>query len=190
MVDLHYRSEPWQIWFTFSVYICTQNDPNKHEGLRQYSNNAPNPILPEKSLKRAEPIWVLHKHVAVHGHVSLLTSTILVQPKVQPTTWHWVLYYPAWRHLSTLTTIMQALYDFSGSSAPDWATPGGLPQLYVDGFDVEQIWGQIEASTGVLKQLRKRVQKLEPTMQLLDEATEAALDGRKIFSPSAAVAFV
>ena len=73
---------------------------------------------------------------------------------------------------------LQALYEFNISSAPSWASLAGLPQLYVEEFDTEQIWGQLDAASGpVLKQLRRRIKRLGPDVQLLDETTEEALDG-------------
>lgn len=74
---------------------------------------------------------------------------------------------------------MQVLYGFNSLSAPSWtAAASGLQELYVDGFDTEQIWGQLEASSGpLLKQLRKKWKGLGQDFQLLDENTEKALDG-------------
>lgn len=83
----------------------------------------------------------------------------------------------AWAHV-------QALFDFSSSTAPAWGKPSGLSELHVDGFDTEQIWGQLEASCGpALKQLRKKLKLLSSDFVLLDEETEAALDGEQIFLP-------
>lgn len=79
---------------------------------------------------------------------------------------------------------MQALFDFSSSTAPAWGKPSGLSELHVDGFDTEQIWGQLEASCGpALKQLRKKLKLLSSDFALLDEETEAALDGKQISLP-------
>ena len=75
---------------------------------------------------------------------------------------------------------MQAIFDFCASSAPAQATPTGLSELHVDGFDTEQIWGQLEASCGpALKQLRKKLKGLGSDFVLLDIETEAALDGEQ-----------
>ena len=53
----------------------------------------------------------------------------------------------------------------------------------MEGFDTEQIWGQLEASCGpALKQLRKNLKGLGPDFVLLDEETEAALDGERAVS--------
>lgn len=55
----------------------------------------------------------------------------------------------------------------------------GLSELYVDGFDSEQIWGQLDASTKPsLKRARKQIKKLEGGVNLLDDETESALDGK------------
>ena len=57
----------------------------------------------------------------------------------------------------------------------------GLPVLHVQEFDTEQIWGQLEASSGpVLKQIRKRIKGLNEEIDLIDEATEIALDGTRL----------
>jgi len=67
---------------------------------------------------------------------------------------------------------------FASASAPEWAPKASLPELYVDGFDAEQIWGQLEAAAGpTLKHLRKRLKPMNENLVLLDEETEAALDG-------------
>ena len=55
-----------------------------------------------------------------------------------------------------------------------------LPELYVDGFDAEQIWGQLDAFSGLaLKRLRKQVKRLGPDILLLDPKTEEALEGMR-----------
>ena len=70
------------------------------------------------------------------------------------------------------------MFAFALAAAPEWAPKTSLPELYVDGFDAEQIWGQLEAAAGPqLKQLRKRMKPLDESITLLDEETEAVLDG-------------
>ena len=70
---------------------------------------------------------------------------------------------------------VQALYDYTASAMQ---ADGALPELYVDGFDVEQIWGQLDNHTGpALKRARKLLKKLTPDMRLVDPDMEAALAG-------------
>ena len=53
----------------------------------------------------------------------------------------------------------------------------------MEGFDTEQIWGQLEAACGpALKQLRKKLKSLGPDVVLLDKETDAALDGERALS--------
>ena len=79
--------------------------------------------------------------------------------------------------------VMQALFDFCGCNAPAWAASSGLSELHAEGFDTEQIWGQLETSCGsTLKLLRKKLKGLGQDFMLLDEETEAALDGKQTSS--------
>lgn len=78
----------------------------------------------------------------------------------------------------------QALYDFSSSQALPPST-AGLPELHVEGFEAEQIWGQLEASSGpTLKHLRRKFRKLGEDIALLDANTESALDGAPCILPN------
>ena len=80
--------------------------------------------------------------------------------------------------------VLQALYDFT-ADATFREAPTGLPELHVDGFDTEQVWGQLDSSAGPsLKQLRKRFRSLGQDFVLLDRSTEEALDGGLLKCPS------
>ena len=75
--------------------------------------------------------------------------------------------------------VLQALYEWTASTVPAPADDAVLPELYVDGFDAEQIWGQLDAFSGpALKRLRKQVKRLGPDILLLDPETEEALEGK------------
>lgn len=88
----------------------------------------------------------------------------------------------------------KALYDYGtqaaggpkGSTAPAAAAPvaargglpGPLPELYVEGFDAEQIWLQLEAaSVPALKRAQRLLKKIGPAPRLLAPETEEAVDG-------------
>ena len=82
------------------------------------------------------------------------------------------------RGLYVQSHVLQALYEWTASTAP--AGDAVLPELYVDGFDAEQIWGQLDAFSGpALKRLRKQVKRLGPDILLLDPETEEALEGMR-----------
>jgi U3 small nucleolar RNA-associated protein MPP10 len=52
-----------------------------------------------------------------------------------------------------------------------------LPELYVDGFDAEQIWLQIDLQSGpLIKKARKLLKKVGPNASLLTEETEEMLE--------------
>jgi hypothetical protein len=77
--------------------------------------------------------------------------------------------------------MLQALYDLAvaqGSGSGD-ALAAMLPQeLYVEGFDAEQIWLQLEAqSGGALKRARRLLKKAGEEPQLMLPEMEEALDG-------------
>ena len=86
--------------------------------------------------------------------------------------------------LQNLLLYLQAgrrIYDFrraASGAAPAAAGPGALPELYIEGFDAEQIWLQLELAAGpALKRARKLLRKVGQEPQLLTPETEEALDG-------------
>lgn len=86
-------------------------------------------------------------------------------------------------------TLLQALYDYTAAAATQKAE-GMLPELHVDGFDAEQIWSQLDVSTGsAIRQLRKRLKKLGTDVQLLSPEAEADLQGELPFAEEKAVRF-
>ena len=75
--------------------------------------------------------------------------------------------------------VLQALYALARETVPGLSSTSGLPQLYVDGFDSEQIWGQLEAgSKPALRKARKQIKSLHSCEAMMDEETEATLDGK------------
>ncbi len=78
----------------------------------------------------------------------------------------------------------KALYDYqaglhAGSSGDGTAGPAAvLPELYIEGFDAEQIWLQLELAAGpALKRARKLLKKAGQEPELLTPETEEAIDG-------------
>ena len=72
----------------------------------------------------------------------------------------------------------QAALDSSSAAAPGPAGPAVLPELYIEGFDAEQIWLQLElAAAPALKRARKLLRKVGEQPQLLTPETEEAIDG-------------
>ncbi len=96
---------------------------------------------------------------------------------------------PAPELASLAKSAAKALYDYqaavdssaaaAGSKAAAAAAgPGALPELYIEGFDAEQIWLQLElAAAPALKRARKLLRKVGQEPQLLTPETEEALDG-------------
>ncbi len=65
-----------------------------------------------------------------------------------------------------------------------------LQELYVDGFDVEQIWLQLEThSEGALKRARRLFKKAGDVPRLVLPEMEEALDGGTAFSKILGVRF-
>lgn len=79
----------------------------------------------------------------------------------------------------------KALYDYQAGlqssnnrSCASSSTAAVLPELYIEGFDAEQIWLQLELSAGpALKRMRKLLKKAGQDLELLNPETEEAIDG-------------
>ena len=76
----------------------------------------------------------------------------------------------------------KALYDYQATCQDGASSSGGsaaaLPELYIDGFDAEQIWLQLELAAGpALKRARKLLKKAGEEPLLLTPETEEAIDG-------------
>jgi U3 small nucleolar RNA-associated protein MPP10 len=76
----------------------------------------------------------------------------------------------------------KALYDYQATCQGGASSSGGsavaLPELYIDGFDAEQIWLQLELAAGpALKRARKLLKKAGEEPMLLTPKTEDAIDG-------------
>ena len=77
----------------------------------------------------------------------------------------------------------KAMYDYQATCQGGAASSGGgsaaaLPELYIDGFDAEQIWLQLELAAGpALKRARKLLKKAGEEPLLLTPETEEAIDG-------------
>jgi hypothetical protein len=78
----------------------------------------------------------------------------------------------------------QALYDLAAAEGTAAAAAKGAsgelapPQLYVDGFDAEQIWLQLEMqSADALKRARRLIRKAGDVPRLVLPEMEEALDG-------------
>lgn len=95
---------------------------------------------------------------------------------------------PAPELASLAKSAAKALYDYqaavdsgaaaAGGGAAAAASPGALPELYIEGFDAEQIWLQLELAAGpALKRARKLLRKVGQEPQLLTPETEEAIDG-------------
>ncbi|PRW59087.1 U3 small nucleolar ribonucleo MPP10-like isoform X1 [Chlorella sorokiniana] len=98
---------------------------------------------------------------------------------------------PAPELASLAKSAAKALYDYQAAvdssaaaaggagaaAAAAAAGPGALPELYIDGFDAEQIWLQLElAAAPALKRARKLLRKVGQEPQLLTPETEEAID--------------
>lgn len=94
---------------------------------------------------------------------------------------------PAPELASLAKSAAKALYDYQAAvdssaaaagTAAAAAGPGALPELYIEGFDAEQIWLQMElAAAPALKRARKLLRKVGQEPQLLTPETEEAIDG-------------
>ncbi len=77
----------------------------------------------------------------------------------------------------------QALYDYSlasGAAADGAAPAASLPQLHVQGFDAEQIWGQLDMQSGpLLKRIKRLMSRAGEAPALLQPQAEAQLDGER-----------
>ena len=80
----------------------------------------------------------------------------------------------------------KALYDYAAvAAAPEGSSGGGgaaaagaLPELYIDGFDAEQVWLQLELAAGpALKRARRLLKKAGRAPELLTAEMEEAIDG-------------
>lgn len=79
----------------------------------------------------------------------------------------------------------KALYDYqavvdaeAGGSGKRGAAASQLPELYVEGFDAEQIWLQLELGAApALRRARKLLKKVGQQPRLMTEETEEAIDG-------------
>ena len=80
---------------------------------------------------------------------------------------------------------VQALYDLAATETAAASTGKStarpiLPQLYVEGFDAEQIWLQLEMqSEGALKRARRLFRKAGEVPRLVPPEMEEALDGKR-----------
>lgn len=80
--------------------------------------------------------------------------------------------------LTSTLNFLQALYTLARASSEAITSTTALSELYVDGFDSEQIWGQMDASTKpALRKARRKIKKFDLGLKLLDTETEDALDG-------------
>ncbi len=84
----------------------------------------------------------------------------------------------------TMRLVDQALYDLAATEAAGAAAAKGsaggsaLQQLYVEGFDAEQIWLQLEMqSAEALKRARRLLKKAGEVPRLVLPEMEEALDG-------------
>jgi hypothetical protein len=90
----------------------------------------------------------------------------------------------------------KALFDYAAKLASAAAAPaldsGGQPrpaaaqqeELYVDGFDAEQVWLQLDmAAAPALKKARRQLRKAAGAERLVPEDVEEALDGGFACSP-------
>lgn len=70
------------------------------------------------------------------------------------------------------------LHDSSGGAAGAAGPAAVLPELYIAGFDAEQIWLQLELAAGpALRRARKLLKKAGQEPELLTPETEDAIDG-------------
>ena len=82
--------------------------------------------------------------------------------------------YGAAQHQEVQVAAAQGAMQRRGAAAS--AAP--LPELYVEGFDPEQIWLQLDmAAAPALKRARRLLKKVGPEAQLLTPETEETVDG-------------
>jgi len=91
---------------------------------------------------------------------------------------------PSPEHAASATRALQSLYAVAARAVPAEAgadaavlssTP--LPQLHVAGFDVEQVWHQVEGQTeALLRRARRLIARVPDDVSLLAPDMEAAVD--------------
>ncbi|KAL4859859.1 Nucleolar GTP-binding protein 1 [Chlorella vulgaris] len=73
--------------------------------------------------------------------------------------------------------VLDAVSGGVGAISKQSSGISALPKLYVDGFDAEQIWLQLELATGpALKHARRLLKKATRVSQLMTSETEEAID--------------